>query len=206
MLILYIIGMDINFSNSFFDSLKRIARHNTWYYKTWDFFRSGLPGFIRNLWVFRKCLWNHRWWDWRFTMELMQTSLKEMERGMQEGLEIKETRNKKIYKMRKAIYIMDHFMNDDFIELAEKELGSLPESSLEFKQLENDPDLFEMLDKDTEEQKIHRRKVYARAREIEEKMWIELWETFKGQDYSKFDDKKEWNDQFDGSGMRGWWD
>lgn len=136
----------------------------------------------------------------------MQTSLKEMERGMQNGLEVRESRNKKIYKMKKAIYLMDRFMEDDFIELAEKELGPLPDHPLEFVDCEDRPDCFQMKDNDTEEEKVHRRKVYDRAREIEEQMWNELWETFKGQDYSKFDDKKEWNDQFDGSGMRGWWD
>jgi hypothetical protein len=198
--------MEVNFSNTFFDSFKKMISHERWYFKLWFFFKRGLPGFFRNIWIFRKALWNHRWWDWRYTMEIMQTSLKEMERGMQNGLEIRESRNKKIYKMRKAIYLMDRFMEDDFVQLAEKELGPLPDHPLEFVECEDNPDRFEMKDNDTEEEKIHRRKVYDRAREIEEQMWNELWETFKGQDYSKFDDKKEWNDQFDGSGMRGWWD
>jgi len=198
--------MEVNFSNTFFDSLKTIARHERWYFKLWFFFKKGLPGFFRNVWIFRKALWNHRWWDWRYTMEITQTSLKEMERGMQKGIEVRETRLKKIYKMRKAIYLIDRFMEDDFIALAEKELGELPDHPLEFEDCVDRPDCFMMKDNDTEEEKIHRRKVYDRAREIEEQMWNELWYTFKGQDYSKFDDNKEWDDQFDGSGMRGWWD
>lgn len=139
-------------------------------------------------------------------MEITQTSLKEMERGMQKGIEVRETRLKKIYKMRKAIYFIDRFMEDDFVVLAEKELGDLPDSTLEFEDCEDNPGFCILKDTNTEEEKIHRKKVYKRAREIEEIMWNELWDIFKGQDYSKFDDNKEWDDQFDGSGIRGWWD
>ena len=139
-------------------------------------------------------------------MEITQTSLKEMERGMQNGLEVRETRNKKIYKMRRAIYIIDKFIEDDFIELAEKELGPLPDKPLIFEESEEHPECFVIKDNETEEEKTHRKKVYKRSTEIEQQMWNELWETFKGQDYSKFDSDKEWDEQFDGSGMRGWWD
>ena len=49
-------------------------------------------------------------------------------------------------------------------------------------------------------------KYFSRVRELEELEWKELWEIVKGQDYEKFDAKEDWESQFDGSGMRGWWD
>ena len=198
--------MKINLHNTFFDNIKKLSYRERWYFKVWFLFRRDLPEFIRNIWIFRKALWNHRWWDWVHTMKILQTSLKEMERGMQKGKECRETRDKKIYKMRKAIYLMDRFMEDDFVHVAEKELGELPDRNLEFECSEDNPGYYIIKDTDTDEEKIHRKKVYERAREIEEQMWNELWDTFRGQDYSKFDDEKEWDDQFDGSGMRRWWD
>lgn len=198
--------MKVNFTDTFFDSFKTLVRHERWYFKIWFFFKRDISGFLRNIWIFRKSLWNHRWWDWRYTMEIMRTSLKEMERGMQNGIEIRETRYKKIYKMRKAIYLMDRFIEEDFIELAEKELGKIPDKDIEFEECKDNLGYYTLKDTETDEEKIHRGKVYDRAREIEEQMWNELWDTFKGQDYSKFDSNKEWINQFDGSGMRGWWD
>jgi len=72
----------------------------------------------------------------------------------------------------------------------------------------------DLKDSDTPEQQAHNRKVFARAREIESQMWTELWTILEGQKASHFDvflDKAEdkngaWNNWFDGSGLRGWWD
>ena len=50
------------------------------------------------------------------------------------------------------------------------------------------------------------KKVFNRAREIEKQEWDELFVILKGQDYTKFDKKIDWDKQFDGSGIKGWWD
>ena len=34
----------------------------------------------------------------------------------------------------------------------------------------------------------------------------ELFVILKGQDYTKFDKDIDWYEQFDGSGIKGWWD
>jgi hypothetical protein len=70
------------------------------------------------------------------------------------------------------------------------------------------PNCYQLVDKDTPEEKEHNRKIFERSREIGEAEWAELWEILKGQDYEKFenDEEKSWNSQFDGSGLRGWWD
>jgi hypothetical protein len=75
-----------------------------------------------------------------------------------------------------------------------------------------------MVDKDTPDEKKHRTKIYAYANKIEEQEWKELWQIFEGQDIKQYSQllksktKEEqrnndvWNEGFDGSGMRGWWD
>ena len=66
--------------------------------------------------------------------------------------------------------------------------------------------------------KKHNRKVYERSDEIEELEWIELWSILKGQDHKEYiklheeDELKEikndnlWNEWFNGSGIKTWWD
>ena len=49
-------------------------------------------------------------------------------------------------------------------------------------------------------------KVFKRSREIEKETWDEIWEILKGQDCSEFDKDIDWEKQFDGTGIRGWWD
>ena len=60
--------------------------------------------------------------------------------------------------------------------------------------------------------------LYKLANKIEEQEWKELWQIFEGQDIRKYghllkkytpEEQKEkdiWNEWFDGSGMRSWWD
>jgi hypothetical protein len=60
--------------------------------------------------------------------------------------------------------------------------------------------------------------VFDRSQEIEEQEWKELWRIFEGQDSNEYKEflkqhspeeqgKRDlWNDWFDGSGMKGWWD
>ena len=49
-------------------------------------------------------------------------------------------------------------------------------------------------------------KIFDLSRKLEEDEWKELWTIFQGQDYTKFDKNIDWNKQFDGTGLRGYWD
>ena len=42
--------------------------------------------------------------------------------------------------------------------------------------------------------------------EIQGEMWRELWQIIQGQDYKSFDKEIDFNKQFNGSGILGWWD
>ena len=219
--------MKVGFADSFGDSLKTLIRHESWWYKTYEVIRYKIPVFFKNIYRFRKVLWNHRWWDYRYTLEALQTSLEIMEHKMHGGLEVFESRGKKIEKMQRAIQILKNIGDDKYISMAEAELGELIMRDWEFEETgdttdnpfgEKNEKLYVLVDNETPSEKKHNRKVFDRARKLEAEEWKELWKIFEGQDikgYKKFKTTKSaeemlktdtWNEWFDGSDMRGWWD
>jgi len=199
--------MEIKFADSFGDSLKTMIRHNTWWYKTYDLFRYDLPRFFKNIWRFRKPLWNHYWFDYNGSLEFMETSYTNMVDNIEKrGNEIDKTRLKKVQAMRRAIEILKNCREDNYLAMAEKELGDLIFNDWEFEDLPDKPGFSRLVDNDTDEERVHNRKIFDRSNEIQEKEWSELFVILKGQDYTKFDKEIDWDEQFDGSGLRGWWD
>ena len=199
--------MEIKFADTFGDSIKTLIRHNTWWYKTYELFRYDLPRFFKNIWKFRKALWNHYWFDHRGTLMFLETGLTHISDNVEKyGIEIDEPRLKKVVAMRRAIQLIQNYNNDSYIDMAEKELGNLVLHGWEFEPVPDNPEYSQIVDKDTPEEKEHNSKVFARAREIEKQEWDELFTILKGQDYTKFDKDIDWYKQFDGSGIKGWWD
>jgi hypothetical protein len=129
-------------------------------------------------------------------------------------MEVDSSRLKKVAKMRRAIELIKNYNEDNYIEMAEKEIGELILHDWKFEDVEDKPGYSRLVDNDTEEEKDHNRKVYERAHEIEENEWNELFTILKGRPSSEFQmflDKSEnkesaWDNWFDGSDMRGWWD
>ena len=219
--------MKINILNSFVKSLNKFNMSESWWYKTYSFFRWDLWAFLSNIWKFRKELYEHRWWDYHFSLQMLYRSIYIMEKGMHGGLEVRESRDKKIQKMQRLLKLLDNNINDKYIDIAEEELGyQLIMKGFEFEEIDktdsNGEKLYELLDNETEEEKELNRKIFDKSKEIEENEWIEIWEILKGQSNKDFsnqlidiiqekevegsDVKKDWNDIFDGTGLRGWWD
>ena len=211
--------MKIQFADTFTNSIKRLVWHESRTYKTYSFFRYGIPGFFKNIWLFRKPLWNFRWWDYRFTLEMFQTCFKIMSPNFEKnGIEIDETRMLKVHKMNRAIEILQNFADDTFIEEAEKELGELIIHDWKFEPVEDKEGYFQLKDDDTEEERAHNRKVFDRAREIEDEKWEELWLIMRGSDRSDWSRyflavgkeeamKKDFQMEiYDGTNLRSWWD
>jgi len=175
-------------------------------FEFWIFLTKTIPRFFMNIWRFRRMLSRHEWYDYHFTLEALQRSLEIMEEGMRnDGMEEVTTLNKKISNIQRTIFILNSLRDSNFIELAEDELGGILSSSIFFNKID-DTKCYEIVDKDSEEESKFRKRVYARAKEIEESFWVELFDNLKGQDFSKFDKSIDWSKQFNGSGMRGWWD
>lgn len=198
--------MNITFADSFWKSLKTLSRHQTWWYKTYDFFRRGIPNFVKNVWFFRKELWNFRGWDYSYNLQLFARSLEGTSNLLEfHGNEVEKTRTKKVGKIKRAIYLLHRIRTEEYILDAEKELGELKNT-----------DFFSL--EDTNEEREHNRKVFDRATELENMEYEELWQILKGQDKKEFDEiyknlsdeeKKNfdhWENWYDGSGIKNWWD
>ena len=141
-------------------------------------------------------------WDYTFNLDLFRRSLEKTADTLEyHGQEVIISRIKKVDKINRVIFLLSQLREDNFISMAEKELGELKNSGW-------DRD-------DTDEESEHNSKVFARAREIEESSWNEIWDILRGQNYDEYrkmvdelspeEMKKKdlWNDWFDGSGIRG---
>jgi hypothetical protein len=202
--------MKISFANSFFDSFKKMGDRGHWYWKLWDLFRYDIPKFFRNIWLFRKNLWNHTWYNGDGSiLPWVKTVVDDMcWRIEKNGHEVEESRMKKVAKMKRLSYLIDVCVNDTFIDVAEKELGlEMILHDLEFKPIGGREDLFELVDKDTVEEKEINSKILKKAHEIQKEYWEELISIIKGPDYDKLRESEEDFDKlYDGSDIRAWWD
>ena len=184
-------------------------------YRIWEFIRYGILRFFGNIWRFRRELYNHQWYDYRYTLEMLHRSLTIMVDKLEKnGIEENVSRGKKVEKIKRAIQLLDNRLNDTYIDQAEAELGELHLKPLESEDLGNGTS--RLLDTNTKEENEHNRRVFKLASTIDDREWRELWNIFKGQsilDYKKHfktipkeEQADGWNNWFNGSDMRGWWD
>jgi hypothetical protein len=194
--------MNTQYKDTFFESVEKLVWYDTKLWKVWEFITGGLPNFFKNIWKFRKELYNHQWWDYHFTLEMLYRSLTIMVNKLElEGIEEDDSRMKKVGKIYRALELIKHKLDDDYVSRAEMELGEISYRPIRFEPVEGSEGLYSMVDDDTPAERKHTAKVFKRAKEIEEVEWKELWEIFKG---TKFSKKFGW--AYDGSDMRGWWD
>jgi hypothetical protein len=180
----------------------------TWFGRTKRFLMRDLPNFFRNIYKFRKALWNHHWWDYSGTLDFIEIGINDIANGVEKkGVEVEHSRMKKVAKMRRATEIIKNIREDRYFDIVEAEMGrGLSGFNYDFIPLEDKPGFLEMVDKDSEEEQEFKRKYFSRIRELEEIEWNELWEILKGQHPSVYANEGNWDDIFDGTGMRGWWD
>ena len=207
--------MKVEFKDTFFESVERLVWYDTKLWKVWNVIRRGIPNFIANIWRFRNELYNHRWYDYRYTLELLHRSLVIMETKLSaNGMEEPINRGKKLNKIRRAIKLIDNRLNDNYIDQAEAELGNLFLREPEFEPTENGT--YRLINDLTKEETSHNVKVFRLAQTIDDREWRELWNIFKGQstiDFKKYmkslpkeEQFKAYDNWFNGSDMRGWWD
>jgi hypothetical protein len=189
--------MQVQASDSFFKSLKTLIWHQSPIYRTYSLFRYRLPGFIKNVWRFRRELWSHRWWDYSFTLRMLKRSLEIQEQGMRlQGIEADHSLDKKLVKIKRSIELLNNKIEDNYIERVEAEFGQL-NTALNFEETEDGS--YILVDNETEEERKHSKMIFDKAHRLEEKEWKELWEIIHGKKYKHY---KDW----DGSDLRGWWD
>jgi hypothetical protein len=192
--------MKVEASESFFESLERLAWYDTKLWKVWELIKRTIPRFFKNIWRFRKELAQHEWWDYRYTLEMLYRSLSIMVVKLEkDGIEVDSSRDKKVASIKRALELLKHKLDDDYTERIEAEYGELILRDWEFEELENGN--HKLIDNDTPAERKHNRMIFKAAHKLEDKEWIELWNILKGTKYSK-----TWGDTFDGTDMRGWWD
>jgi len=190
--------MKVEATDSFFESLERLAWYDTKLWKAWDFIKLTIPRFFKNIWRFRKELASHEWWDYRYTLEMLYRSLSIMVIKLEsDGIEVDSSRDKKVASIKRALELLKHKLDDDYTERVEAEFGELIMRDWEFELLENGN--HRVIDNDTPAERKHNRKIFRESHKLEDKEWIELWNILKGTKYSK-----TWGDTFDGTDMRGW--
>jgi len=185
-------------------------------YRFQDKFRA-VKSFFRNCWRFRKELSN--FYDWNYDLGLFRKTLELNHAAITNGNEVDISRLKKLDKMARAIEILKHFEKDDFIDLAELEIGrELIHYNFEFVPVEDKPGYSEMVDKYSDEEKELNYEIFDLSGKLSNDMWNELWLIVKGQDINEYKaimdslseeekrSKDVWNDWFDGSGLLGYWD
>ena len=156
--------------------------------------------FFENVWLFRKALWSYDWYDNSGILYFMKTCLKDMSSNIAtKGIEVEEYKFKKVYKINRAIELLNNYLESNYIEIAEKELGKIPERKLEFERCPDKPEYYQLVDNRSEQEREFTRKVFNRSNEIEEQEWDELFEILKGKKFNAYYDQ-------DGSGIKTWWD
>jgi hypothetical protein len=211
-------AMGLKYEDSVFEKIVDKIYYDYKLWKVKDTLIIGIPNFFKNIWRFRRELYRHQWWDYHFTLQMLYRSLSIMVVKLEkDGIEIDSHRLKKVNAIKRALAILKSEIDGDYIERAELKYGEISTRPFQFEPIENS-NLFRMIDNDTAAEKKHMTKVFAYARKIEEAEWKELWKIFEGQDYKDYrkitkkltpkemQDMNVWNDWFDGSDLRGWWD
>jgi hypothetical protein len=192
--------MNIEASESFFESVEKLVWYDTKLWKVWEFITRTIPRFFKNIWRFRKELARHEWWDYTYSLEILYRSLSIMVVKMEkDGIEEHSSRMKKVNSIKRALELLKHKLDDDYVERAEKVLGEINWIPIEYRLMNNSEDLYELVDNDTPEEKEHISKVFKYASKLEDDEWVELWDILKGKEFTTIE-------EFDGSDMRGWWD
>lgn len=172
------------------------------FYSIYSFFRYDAPRFLMNIWKFKKALYHHYSFDYQGIFYFLEIGIKDyVDSNEKYGFEILTSRMKKIEKMRRASQILHNHNADRYLEMAEKELGKIPEDLI----LKIYQKRIRRKNR-TQEEADHIKAVYKRTQRIEKEEWDELMLILKGQDYSTFDQTKDFHDQYDGTGLKTWWD
>ena len=202
--------MEIKFKNTFFESFKRMINRERWHWKLWDLFRYDIPRFFRNLWLFRKNLWNHTWYNGDSSvLPWVKTAVDDMAWRIEKyGHEVDESRLKKVAKMRRLSYLIDVCVKDEFIDEAEKELGfKYVYYPFEFEEVLGNDKAYTLKQNETPEDKENNSKLLNRSHEIQKEYWEEICAIIKGPDYDAMRASDEdWDKLYDGSDLRAWWD
>ena len=148
--------------------------------------------FFKNIWRFRKPLYEFRWWDYYSLLQFMQIAIEHMaDKTKTKSTEVDSTRIPKAAKMERASEILKNQLdNYVYMDMAEEKCGELIDRDCDFIPLDSDGNSFTYEDNLTDEERKHNGEVFAYSAELEESEWEEFCNIIK--------DKK--------TGLKSWWD
>lgn len=202
-----------------FDKLISQLPYGYYILRTIDRVRYDFPNFLKNAWIYRAELTNTFDWDGTSGMRITAAHLKRVADYIEvKGHEVEESRLKKVKMIHRAVELIELHLEEDFISWAEQEMDEkIIDGQIYFEKIEGS-EYSQMKDRLTEDEKAHNGRIYKRAQEIATETWMELFEILRGQDsrvyrimvdMHKGDSKRQfeiWDDWFDGSGLKHWWD
>jgi hypothetical protein len=158
-------------------------------------------------------MWEYRPWDYGYTMDNLRQSLYLMSEYIDKrGLEVDESRRKKVYYMKRCIHLIDLLAQDDFDKQAEINLGKKlvvrpfrlePIEGSTSKRLEFD---------DEPGDAENNLAIWIEASRLQKETWYELFDILKGEvhNYDVFTKpelkEKAYEDYQNGKGIMNWWD
>ena len=105
--------MNVVAVDSFFKSLsKMFSFRHRFFEMPWYDLKHGL----RNLWTFRKVVWQQRDWDYYDILRMQQFQLKRLKATLITGNEVDETRLPKIENMTRCIELIQNMFDDEDME------------------------------------------------------------------------------------------
>ena len=163
-----------------------------YYYVEFIYQVKCLINFFKNVWRFRKPLYEFRWWDYYTLLQFMQIAIEHMaDKTKTKSTEVDYTRIPKAAKMERASQILKNQLSDYvYMDMAEEKYGKLIDNDGDFIPLPDRPNSFTYEDKLTDEEREHNSKVFLYSVELEEKEWEEFCNIIK--------DKE--------TGLKSWWD
>jgi len=171
-----------------------------------NFLIDEMPNFFRNIWFFRKSLIRHRWYDHAGVVSFLKEGVKDISLGIEKnGNEETISKNKKIEKMNKLIQLLENYEMDNYLDTAQNIIGKKLIYDIDYIPVDDNDDFVEFINNVDEETEKINKEISNLAKQIQINEWNEIWEILKGQDYSKFNPKKDFDDQRDGTGLNTWW-
>lgn len=163
-----------------------------YYYVEFIYQVKCLINFFKNVWRFRKPLYQFRWWDYYSLLQFMQIAIEHMvDETKTKSTEVDSTRIPKIAKMERASQILKNQLDSYvYMDMAEEKYGKLIDKDSDFIPLDSNSDLFTYEDNLTDEERKHNGEVFAYSIKLEESEWGEFCNIIK--------DKK--------TGLKSWWD
>lgn len=149
-----------------------IWKPEDWYYN--------IKWFFKNLWRFKRILWEYRTWDFSYCNNLFANSLDWLADQIKNGHEEVRSANKKVSAIKELASLIRRLTDDDDFGLEEPFINK--EISID----------------EYDKRRKHTRKEYLDR----------IYRIIYGQENEKYDktDYNKWVENFDGTGYEGWWD